>query len=167
MSSEIDFYLQVMPFEKIDLPSPFRLPPLSLEGIALLYIHGCGFGEWLELIQPWLAHHSKRAVVVLEENLAYLDALLRLHPEVREHPQIHLRFLPAKQLGGALEEVACEFAHAEILVWAPYPYVSSEKAKKVRLLLQRKSAVWNSALKETAYAHLLYRNLVRNFRHLP
>ncbi|MBS3905340.1 MAG: motility associated factor glycosyltransferase family protein [Simkania sp.] len=144
---------------------------LCLNDVEVFYLYGLGLGHHITLFQEWLQSTPKRRLVVLEDDLAVIDACYRFgRSEVFSHPQIYLRFVPhGRAWHNVLLECAKDFPGTHFSMKALESYAKDKKKQrlsKLKLKLFRFSGLVHTYFTEAIHAHLIHRNLLCNLQHL-
>jgi hypothetical protein len=143
----------------------------DFHGVEILYIYGLGLGYYYEPVKNWLREKRERALVFIEDDLAVIDACFRAKAvDFLTDPQVHLRFIPHKRAWKqTLESLVHFFPSDRILFTAleSYQVKYTPKIARMRLYLQRASAVFETLLSEVLNSHRLFANLYPNFTRLP
>ncbi len=165
---DLFLHMQFTPFEKKSISEDMQeahqwKSTLALDQIQALYVYG--LGNHATLLLDWLKEDPGRHLIFLEDDLAALDAFSKLPQakEILDHPQIHLRFA-TKPWDMLLEECAAEFSFDKIEVSA---LKKSDRFKKIKLSLLRKTVLWNALTTETILSHQLHDNIIPNLRRIP
>lgn len=145
---------------------------LDLTGIDILYVYGIGLGYYYKAMQSWLRQRRERVLVFFEDNLSVLDALFRteIGEVILEDPQVHIFYIShPSEWESVLDECVQRFLGDRIEVTALQSYRERFRLRlnRVRMKLFRKATVVHAFLAEALHYHLLMKNLIANFSHLP
>lgn len=137
---------------------------LDLRGIEVLYLCGIGSGQTYRALKPWLEGCRQRLLVILEGELAAIDALLHVEgagalladPQVR----LHLEFGDLHALLRCYPTDRCD-------VVADPLCLHKRRFAQFRQRLLRASASFSALLMDAVHAHHLSRNVLSNMARLP
>ncbi len=144
---------------------------LHLDKTDVFYLYGLGLGHHFSLLEKWLSESPRRKLVLLEDDLAAVDACVRFgNGEIFSHPQVHLRFVPhSRAWHSALRECAKEFPTTRIEMRVLESYAKEKKKKRLaslRLKLFRLSGLVDTYFSEAIHSHIIHKNLFDNLKHL-
>lgn len=142
--------------------SPAVNPKVDLTDVELLYVYGLDSGEYFDYAKAWLQEDEKRRLVYLEEDLGRVAQCVRCD-EIFVNQQVHLRLkLEDKGRDQFLAEVATDFPMQKLVVVSNEPYTDDQAL--FELTLMRESTYTYSVGLEEDYHHLLFQNLIPNYR---
>ena len=161
-----DIELMLAPLDAQDVEELAPLEPINLplESLDIIYLYGLS-SDYLHL-EEWLNAVSSRHLIFLEDDLSNLKRLSQSAwaKKMLAHPQVHLKFLYSP-VDSVLESLAREFPSERIAVETRRK--KNKVFKTIQLALLRKTVLWNSLTSEHLSGHLLHRNILSNFEHLP
>jgi hypothetical protein len=155
------------------------IPPSEIETFAnrvraqnpsLILLIGIQVDAYIGSIKEWIHTHPEVDVLIFEENLDRMMHYLEMSTAkcLIEHPQLQLRYiLEHKTLSEALKEAVVEYPVESILLEITPHYRNTYSLEELSLEVMRKATITSSLFNEDVYYHLLFRNLLANFRSLP
>lgn len=144
------------------MPTP-KKKKLSIDpkDAEVFYFWGLGSGEVIETLTPWLSQDSKRKLIILEEDLGAIRAMVEKKPELLNHEQVHLEW--EFETPEHLEELIQKFP-AKKLDFAAHP--AKPDGEPLRLEIFRKASLQFALHIDRLYGYQPFRNFWKNAPHL-
>lgn len=145
---------------------------LDVQKIEVLYLYGLGLGRYYDALKPWLRGKRERLLIILEDDLAEIDAFLKEEnaSDLLNCPQVRLHYISdPKGWDALLEEQSSSFPsqHMEVLATNAYGRLRKKRYRRIRLQLMRNTASITALLSEALHYHKLFENLHPNFKRFP
>lgn len=136
---------------------------------SLILLIGLSSQRYFIAIELWLKEHPHTDVLIFEEDLRMIAQCLdsSYGQVLLEHPQVHLKYI--LEQGGlvqALKEAVKEYPVENILIEITEAYKEKYSLEEISLAVLRRATITSSLFNEDVYYHLLFRNLLDNFRFL-
>ena len=145
---------------------------LPLEGIDTLYVYGIGTGLYYQALSSWLKEKKERALIFIESQMSEIDRLLchQIAFALLQDPQVSIHLVDdLDSWESVLDECVSLFPtdRVEFVASPLYKKKYINELPDLRLSLLKKSALVHSYLSEALHYHVLTKNLVTNFSHIP
>ncbi len=161
----ISFLLSCVPYEVKAFPKEGTFSKkIPWDEIEVLYIYGLRSFSFYEPVKKWLDAGEPRRVVLLEEDLGVIDALLthEVALELLTHPRIHLHFVEEpKKWKNDLSALAAAHPTTRPFLCAPF------KEARMRAHLMSETYAYQALFTDVLYSHRIYSNVRANMQHLP